>query len=365
MVSKRHLGEGIIPFIILAFLFMLSAAYAVNAQIFYTDFFVTVKDINSGEIITSMPVELNWYKPDTETTINLTKYLDKRGTFSYRISPGKWRLQIYVDDRSTPEEDYFGEATYSITDDVVTRGETIYVVPIGSLELSVADASGSLIAGADLGFKCKSYKGSTKTDRFGSYKAENLPVGQCKVSAAFTNLIGSTSVEIIQGQESSIQITLSEAVITSPLKGHYYYLAGALMIALLLLLYYGIIRKRLKKQVKEEVEKRIKKRPVRKAKETAEPKASKAEKPGEEKEGLNPRARDIMKTLNEKEQRITNFLLENKNKSTQATIRNETAIPKTTLARIFQALEARKVVKVETIGKMKKIELTDWFLGKE
>jgi uncharacterized membrane protein len=72
-----------------------------------------------------------------------------------------------------------------------------------------------------------------------------------------------------------------------------------------------------------------------------------------------------METLNEREKKVVQFLLEEKGIATQAKIRNGTAIPKTSLVRVFQSLETKKVVSIEKIGKMKKITVTDWFMGKE
>lgn len=349
------------------FIALASLSYS---QTFYTDFFITVKDINSGEIITSIPVIMNWYKVDKGTTINLTKYLDKRGTVTYRISPGEWKLQLYADNLSTPELDYLGENTYLLTEDLVTRGEILYVSPIGSIEIVVSDNAGKLVAGADIDIKCKSFRQTAKTDRFGSYKADGLPMGDCKISAAYNDLVGSSSIAVVQGEVKTAQVTLSKSIKTSWADYTYYIIGGVIVLAVAFSLYL-LLRKRMKKQIKDEIIRRVKKSITRKE-QKATPKSAKGqehkgvkEKPEGEKEGLNPRARDIMKTLNDKEQKIVNFLVQSNGKSTQAGIRNETGIPKTTLARLFMSLEAKKVIRVETIGKLKKIEMTDWFLGKD
>lgn len=349
------------------FLVLTSLSYS---QTFYTDFFITVKDINSGEIITSIPVIMNWYKVDKGTTINLTKYLDKRGTVTYRISPGEWKLQIYADNLSTPELDYLGENTYIITEDLVTRGEILYVSPIGSIEIVVSDNAGKLVAGADVDVKCKSFRETAKTDRFGNYKADGLPTGDCKVSAAYNDLVGSSSIIVVQGGVNTAPVTLSKSIKTS-WAAYIYYIIGGLLVLIVASGLYLLLRRRMKKQIKEEIIKGVKKSITRKEQKAA-PKSAKGpehkevrEKSEEKKEGLNPRARDIMKTLNDKEQKIVNFLVQSNGKSTQAGIRNETGIPKTTLARLFMSLEAKKVIRVETIGKLKKVEITDWFLGKD
>ena len=58
------------------------------------------------------------------------------------------------------------------------------------------------------------------------------------------------------------------------------------------------------------------------------------------------------------------FLIDSKGHSTQAYIKNSLGIPKTSLVRIFETLEAKRIASVEMIGKMKKITLTDWFMGR-
>lgn len=72
-----------------------------------------------------------------------------------------------------------------------------------------------------------------------------------------------------------------------------------------------------------------------------------------------------MKTLNERETKIVDALVQNKFEASQSVLRHLTGIPKTSLSRSFSSLEAKKVLGVEKQGKMVKIKLTDWFLGKD
>jgi len=76
------------------------------------------------------------------------------------------------------------------------------------------------------------------------------------------------------------------------------------------------------------------------------------------------RGEDIISTLNPKEKQIVSFLMDNGNKSNQANIRHNTGIPRTSLSRCLKSLEAKKIVTIEEIGKMRKVSLTPWFLGK-
>jgi len=73
----------------------------------------------------------------------------------------------------------------------------------------------------------------------------------------------------------------------------------------------------------------------------------------------------ILKTLNKKEKAVVEFLLANTNKASQAKIRHATGIPRTSLSRVLQSLEGKKIVHVEKHGKMVNVALTDFFLGKK
>ena len=69
-----------------------------------------------------------------------------------------------------------------------------------------------------------------------------------------------------------------------------------------------------------------------------------------------------MKTLSENENNIIKFLFENNNIATQSKIRHNTRIPKSTLHRHISKLESKNIIKVQEFGKLKKAELTEFFL---
>jgi len=76
--------------------------------------------------------------------------------------------------------------------------------------------------------------------------------------------------------------------------------------------------------------------------------------------------KDIIKTLSDREAKIIEFLLQNKNKSVfQSKIYKEFGGSKATLSRDIKKLEMQKrIIKTEAIGNAKKISLTKWFLEK-
>ncbi|PIY60613.1 hypothetical protein COY95_00875, partial [Candidatus Woesearchaeota archaeon CG_4_10_14_0_8_um_filter_47_5] len=80
---------------------------------------------------------------------------------------------------------------------------------------------------------------------------------------------------------------------------------------------------------------------------------------------LSNRSLDIVRTLLAGEQNVVTYLLENNGGGTQASAKHATGLPLTSLHRYIQSLETKNILVVEKIGKMKKIRLSDWFLGDE
>lgn len=369
-------------------LFLASLASA-GAVITYTDLNITVRDVTTNEIIPSQPIDLKFNEMNKGTTINLTDFISSEGVFTYRLNIGNWKLAIKLDKPLTPEVDYYAERTFLIEENDPSAEETIYLVPVGAVEGNVINPSGKLISNADITFKCKSYKSSSKTDNYGSFRQDMLPVGQCKVQAAFDDLAGSSEFNVTQGEISETTVYLNKDIFTTTKKYMYVIMGVIAGIAIVLLIYFAI-RKGIFRSLSALWKERKKEKPA-KRKKPGKAKADKESgsaaipakihifhenagkdeseeisKESKESGNLNPRARDIMKTLNEKEKRVVDFILTQEGyKSTQASVRNDTGIPKTSLVRIFASLEAKKVIKIDSIGKLKKIELTAWFLGKE
>jgi len=257
-------------------------------------------------------------------------------------------IRLDVDDPATPEQDYFTEEGIVVDGSKESIIKTFYLTPIGTIEGEVLGADNKLVSGADLKFKCSkdlNIEYPEKTDKFGSFKTHLVPAGKCKIYATSKNLVGNNDVVVVKGNSSSVKILLEQSL-TPRSKAYIYYIVGGVLLLVVIFFLFRFIKKLKRRKSKKPKKKKLK------------------EKIGN-KEELNPRARDVMQTLNEREKAVAEFLLKHKNKSTQAKIRYETGIPKTTLVRTFQALEAKKVIDVERIGRLKKIKLTDWFLGKE
>jgi uncharacterized membrane protein len=73
----------------------------------------------------------------------------------------------------------------------------------------------------------------------------------------------------------------------------------------------------------------------------------------------------ILETLTERERTIVHALVKHNGEMTQADLRYETEIPKSSLTGILRALERRKIIKKKEWGRTNVIELSDWFLSKK
>jgi uncharacterized membrane protein len=86
--------------------------------------------------------------------------------------------------------------------------------------------------------------------------------------------------------------------------------------------------------------------------------------PKEENIVLTPEMQKVIETLNENERQIVEVLIKHKGRLTQAKIRYETGIPKSSLTGIIYSLERKKIVNKIKYGRTNVIELSSWFLGK-
>jgi len=252
-----------------------------------------------------------------ETELTTLKYV-KDGTLTLNLARSQWDLRILVDDISTPGKDYYYTTTITLK---TARLEQIFLIPTGSIQGTIYQ-NDKAVPNAKVILYCTDQKHETQTDISGAFSVEWIPIGQCKITAASNERRGEALTQIEQGDLADIEINLSEGLAQQRI-----WLIPLSIIATLLLIGIALRTKKPKKQPEK-------------------------------------RTQDILQTLNDREREITTYLLEHSKKSTQATLKNETGIPKTTLLRIFASLEAKHIITIEKVGKMKKITLTDWFLGK-
>jgi len=247
-----------------------------------------------------------------------------------------------LDSLNTPAIDYSGTIT-------IDKEKTEFLVyPSGYLKGKVMDLAGNLIPNAQLNFNCYSefsFNYPERVDAVGFFTVKNIPVGGCSVIASKNELVGNTEFEIEKGQVTSIEIILGESVARKS-----NFVVWLIVILLVIMAVLLSIRLILQKKPKKEKNKK---------------KEEKDEKSEETEEKLSKQTQALMKTLSEKERKIVDFLLENDHHASQAKIRHNTKIPRTSLTRVLQSLEKKKIAEVEREGKMVSVKLTKFFLGEE
>lgn len=294
----------------------------------------TLRDYNTKLIVGDIHAGLVIENKNTGKKTNSLKYVSKEGIFELLLEPSQYVITFKVDIIDTSGTDYFFKSDFDATMDIQKE---IYLLPIGSLIGIVYDKKGNVVRNAEVNFKSnKDYCAvdELRTDNSGIFSVD-LPVGKCKISATNGNCVGYADVNIEQGTLNEVDIKLNKTISSS---NWIYFIF--LIFAFLLTLYF--VNKSQKKS------KRI----------LNKKQANKDKKKGS-------RINDIFNTLNENEKSIVNFLMENENKSSQSKLKYGVNIPKTTLSRLLEKLELKNIIKIERIGKLKKIELTDWFLGKK
>lgn len=296
-----------------------------------------LKDINTKEPITDIHLNIE-LKSDAKETTKTIKYIGENPIIELNLPHGEWTIILKGDILSTTGKDYYAKKTIELNSDI---NQSIYLLPVGSVEGMVYTETKQtqVVEGAILKFDCNADYGEAEdmvTDAFGSFKSEWVPATACKIYAKHGNRVGSKEVTISHGTlHLGIQIILDKDTVTRDNKIYSLIIIACLILLVLLL---AITHKHQPKETTE--------------KEYQAPQQPK-------------RTEDIINTLNEREKKIVEFLLENNNESTQNKIYHHTFIPKTSLVRSLLLLEQKRIIKIEKLANLRKIKLTAWFLDKE
>jgi uncharacterized membrane protein len=179
-----------------------------------------------------------------------------------------------------------------------------------------------------------------------------IGTGHCKIYANYKDAVGFVSLDLNKGDLKDVEIKLDKTILKDiPERSSFILYAVIIIVAFALVFFFMQFKFKTKpKKEKKEI--------TREAKaEAKEAKETKERKP-------NKRSEDIMHTLNKSEKEIVEFLMSNDNQSYQAKIRHGLGIPRTTLARLLESLQRKKIIDIQKDGKAVRIRLTDWFLEK-
>ena len=303
--------------------------------------------LNLRQYQSSLPIT------DTHFTIEMTdgdgkwtrtlKYMGDSGVLELDLPTSVWSIILKGDRLDTPGKDYYYKMDVYLSADT---NMTVNLLSAGSVEGMVYTGAElrEVVEGAILKFDCNAdyiRPGEMTTDSFGSFENEWMPVGKCKIYAKNGKQIGSEDVVISPGDLSSnVQIILDKK---AALNGDDFYVI-LLAVAAMLFLIYLLMRRRMSKVVA-----------------TSEKSATREK----EERVISKRAQDLMQTMNEREKKVVQYLLDNGGRSTQNKICRGTFIPKTSLSRCIRLLEQKRIIAVERFQNIVKIELTAWFMDKD
>ncbi|MBD3313347.1 hypothetical protein GF345_02805 [Candidatus Woesearchaeota archaeon] len=293
------------------------------------DYSITLKDVNTKDTIKDLFLLIEHDGNDTNKFVGT-------GSFDLEI-PERSRVTLKGDNISTLGKDY-----YRKTD--IYQNTVVYMFPAGTMTGMVKDSLDNVVGSADLKFECSKDIGKefpSQTDRFGSFTVEYAPTGMCRIYASYHDGMGFTETNIEHGSIADIEINLDRSIV-SQRRGINWILV--LSISLILLIAVVLLVIGLTVYFKRE---------------------GKTESGHYTSDKSGRRSRDIIATLDDKEKKVTEFIMEHDNHTMQSRIRHALSIPRTTLSRVVTSLERKKIIEVEKQGKTVKIRLTNWFLGKE
>ncbi|MFH1506072.1 MAG: hypothetical protein ABIE94_03710 [archaeon] len=313
--------------------------------------FIGMKVANTGEQLYN--VHVNYEIISGQEKGSSLQYVGEEGYLELSLEPGEYFIILKIDKLDTNGYDYYSKESFYVDGGI---NVTLDSLPIGSVLGTVSSKRGTLVSGATLDFECsKSYGDLSQqsTDEYGSFSSNYLPVGRCMVKATHNGLVGSESIDVQQGEITTVDLVLSSEVTGIFLMSWIVWLVIIVVVVAILVAVF-VLRKRSSKPVVEE---------------KGEDKvvASSASAEEEVKPEIPKRSLDILKTLNARERDIVKFLLDKRDPDPvlQNRIVHNTGIPKTSIVRIFENLQSKNIIELKKVGKAKKISLTAWFLEKE
>jgi len=269
---------------------------------------------------------------DGNNRLEITTFVGSDSLLSLSLKPSEWVITLMADFPSTDGKDYYGVFGVLLNAD---KNMTVFLQPVGSVRGEVFDDEGMLVSGARMKFMCSGGYGATDqsyTDQFGSFSADWLPVGPCKISALSNGKAGFLMVNVTQGILLNAKINLEQRIIISEPDSSWIFEFIVVVAAIVA----GIIF--------------LRSRPMRLPKQETVVTPSK-------------RMSDLLSVMDDNERRIMESLMASAGRSLQSKLGKELGIPKASLSRALGGLEARGLVKTERLGRVNKIELAPWFLN--
>ncbi|MGV8141659.1 MAG: helix-turn-helix transcriptional regulator [Candidatus Woesearchaeota archaeon] len=306
---------------------------------------LTLKDSSTNNPVVGQVI-YSIYKEDK--LVKESTYFLFDGVISLSLDKGEYDIEFKYDSVSTGGKDLYSKMKFDIYDDFSTD---VYMLPVGSVKGLVLDIKGRIVINATITADCVAdygIQGEDHSTYLGTFSYNYIPTRNCRIIAESGGMMGYTDLFVNRGELEQITITLDKNI---PKKDIMW--VTIILIILTSIISYLIIYRHKKIFQRVETVKKVKKASYKNKKIQIEKKT----------ELTNKRSSDIMQTLKGRERIVVQFLLETDN-IPMSKIHYSTGIPKTSLVRILDNLESRNILKIEKIGKMKRIGLTEWFKGK-
>lgn len=280
---------------------------------------------------------------------NKQYYIEKGKDLILNLEQKDYEIKILANRQGTSGYDYYSSFSLETIDS--SQIKVVYLYPVGSLYGTVKDSLDNVIFGAELNFECDEafpVEYPKTSDSFGAFSLDAIPVGKCQVSAMYDKSIGTRSVEVNGGSKSEVTIKLDHSRIKRGV--NYFLIAGIIVVLVLAVLIYYFRKKifpskievyHAPKEASTEKEFTIENLPVK----------------------FGQRGQDLIKTLRDNEKRIVLFLAEQEKPVHLSLIHYKTGLSKGSLSRNIDSLESKNIIETHMEGKVRKIRLSEWFLG--
>ncbi|MFH1590559.1 MAG: hypothetical protein ABIC95_01390 [archaeon] len=265
------------------------------------------------------------------------RYLGDDAEAILALPPGPHRVVVSLRSLEQDSAFYLAQQSFRVDQDLTLK---LTAVPVAHLSGMVQDRYDNLVIHAKLTFQCEEPLAGTfpvQTDEVGSFRVPNLPMGRCRVIASAKDAAGVADIEIISNTLYDVKVALDHKRTGQGVSFVLFIIAG---LALLIIGAVVVWQYRSNRRVCAPA--------------------------SQQTVSITPRMRDILLTLDETQREVVDYLLNQNGCATQTRIRQFTGIPKTSLFRCIGALERKRIVTTSSIGKMKTVTLTPFFLqGKD
>ncbi|MFH1442827.1 MAG: hypothetical protein ABIG96_02220 [Candidatus Micrarchaeota archaeon] len=305
---------------------------------------------------------------------------DGRGVIALIMDGGTYDLVGEINDRAaSPGNDFFARKRLSIES---SRNFTVQMMPVGTL-IGTVLLDNYAVENARISLKCASslydmgeFYRNVKTDELGTFSLRNVPAESCEIFASYNGKSGRENIALQQGQLLRVDIRLEQKLSENPGPNYLEIILILFSFLVLGLVVYkkyfaekkvhfrGVGNKGMETGEKKSVaaDRKIIPKKINNKLESAEESGSGdiAGKGG--KVRVNKKMDGIIRTLNENERKIIEFIIAQNGRSRQNRIYHALLIPKVSLSRAIFSLENKNIVKTRSLGKVKEVELSDWFL---